>query len=141
MCELNKRRLIMFIGVPDEIKFYFDETFFHLLTIIEHIFIHWACLMIIFCYLMNINLTVWYVSVHRTVPFWSNMQSPFETDRIGTVRFSTKIIKSVLFFWTVSISFCSAHVNKWTVHVSKIFWENNRIRSEPLKKNRSEYSP
>ena len=98
MYELNKRRLIMFIGVPDEIKFYFDETFFHLLTIIEHIFIHWACLMIIFCYLMNINLTVWYVSVHRTVPFWSNMQSPFETDRIGTVRFSTKIIKSVLFF-------------------------------------------
>ena len=30
--------------------------------------------------------------------------------------------------------FCSAHVNKWTVHVSKIFLENNRNRSEPLKK-------
>ena len=37
------------------------------------------------------------------------------------------------FFLNRFDQFCSAHVNKWTVHVSKIFLENNRNRSEPYR--------
>ena len=48
------------------------------------------------------------------------------------------------FFFNRFYPFCSAHVNKWTVYVSKIFLESNRNRSQPYRtvnKNRSGYSP
>ena len=37
------------------------------------------------------------------------------------------------FFFNRFDQFCSTHVNKWTVHVLKIFLENNRNRSEPYR--------
>ena len=62
--------------------------------------------------------------------------------RSATVQ--KKVGLNSTFFLNRFDQFCSAHVNKWTVHVSKIFKENNRNRSEPyrtVKKNRSGYSP